>query len=72
MPTHFLFLFFCANVRLDLQSEMSEYVWLCVCVFLCVSILITTMSNNSCYPPPAAHIGRVCKQDVDLRNSQLF
>lgn len=74
MQTHFLFLFLCADTRLDLQSEMS------VCVFLRVSMLITAMSNNSCDPPlpppcllpPAAHISRVCKQDVDPCNSQLF
>lgn len=36
MQTHFLFLFFCVNTRLDLQSEMSECAWLHVCVPMCV------------------------------------
>lgn len=54
----------------ELQGKTSECVWMCA--LLSVAILITTMSNNSCNPPPAAHIGRVCKQDVDPSNSQLF
>lgn len=57
---------FCA----ELWWEMFECTW--VCVLQSVSILITTMSNNSSDPPPAAHISRVCKQDVDPSNIQLF